>query len=181
MNIVANALFFAALIFPVTSYGFEVKGLQLGQVTSHQELANLFGNAECSSDIKDIKLFGIYCAVPISYLGIKTSARVKMDKQWMVEFIEIKIPYELLPQVETYLTKQYGKPDVIRKAKRIMQGYKNVADGSIAPPFTYSEPCSDWRNLEQVTISACERDILGPNSHLTFFYKPPKILDETDT
>lgn len=116
----------------------EVKGLTLGEVVSTQELANIFGSANCPSaqgraaELTSGRSYS--CHVPVSYLGIKTSASVWFNRAGVAESISIKLPKEVVGQVADVLREKHGMEDrtiIPTGSGRAIAWYWDVEGGQI--------------------------------------------------
>lgn len=91
-----------------------VKGLTLGEVANAQQLADVFGSANCpNQQAKELALIQrshYSCSVPISYLGIKTSATIYFNRGGASTSISIELPADAVQRVEPILTEKYGAP-----------------------------------------------------------------------
>lgn len=138
-------------LLPATTTAMEVKGLKIGSIVSEDRLAAIFGSAECPSNdqVRSSDSFRkpLHCTVPISYLGIKTSAKVYLTQKWVVQGLSIYIPGRL-EEIEAILEKKYGKPHVMRTTVRVIEvGNKTI---------TATDMCTRWFSVNGVNVSVCE-------------------------
>ncbi|MEO8743345.1 MAG: hypothetical protein ABI365_09160 [Lysobacteraceae bacterium] len=166
----------------------EVKGLKLGDVVTTQSLANLFGTATCPTaeaqahmhnDVYDVFIF---CKVPISYLGIRTSAKIGITESWRVTSIFIIIPVERLSDVETVLAKKYGRPTLNRGTIRMFRLKDPKTGVETGPEIPSKELCSEWKDIEQSNISVCDAFPSPGYSPpgVWYRYRAPVVLDPSD-
>lgn len=154
---VTTALFLA--IVSTESHSAEVKGLKLGQIYSHESLANLFGNADCpsQSDIsrQPAHLDAFTCKVPISYLGLSTSAEVSLSRNWQARSIWIALPKERLDEIEQLLIEKNGEPTLrIGTFERMVPGLNGGAEQPL------HARCATWPNADGASVRLCKERLL---------------------
>lgn len=126
-----------------------IKGVTLGSQTSHRQLAKMFGSVSCPGEEehnrseRHSRTLGkdnyLTCTVPISFMGILTTADIQVSGEWLVSGFLVEIPSAQGDLVEQELIKRYGSPDEMR--------------GSENSEMLHS--CSLWHRVEDAGVAIC--------------------------
>ncbi len=134
----------------------EIKGLRLGAPTTPGQLAQLYGSAQCPDDLvaDALRKMGITrCTVPLSYLGVQTSADIYILDGYAAT-IRINLPSNLESQVVEFFAARYGEPTT-----RATTG------------------CSEWRKVDNSNLKLCAS---REKVEVTFSYSAPSTIDSSD-
>lgn len=159
MKFLATRIVIAIALVSASASAIEVKGLRLGEPMTQQQLANLFGSASCKSGVVAetmLKMGYRRCTVPLSFLGVQTSADVNIFKGRAVH-LTVSVPSALIDQIEMLFNEKYGPP---------------IADET-------QGPCTIWRDVESSHIHVC-RASANSGSNVTYEYAAPKTIDAAD-
>ncbi|GAB3733931.1 hypothetical protein GCM10028862_16680 [Luteimonas pelagia] len=178
-----HLLLLLSMLTTGVAHAVEIKGLTLGQTYDVQSLANIFGNATCPPASEGVlgraRVFNsVRCHVPISYLGLKTSADVVLSRDWMVRSLQISIPAARITDVEEVLAAKYGEPSLRRgEFERMVPGLNGGAEQPLLAR------CSVWNEAQGAQVRVCEAPVvpIGPGGpYVEYSLSLSAPLDATD-
>ena len=125
---ISVALFVGLASTPLLGSAAQVKGLELGQPYSNQQLARLFPGSKCFPHGRT----GLtYCVLPTTFLGRTTSAEVMRDKKQRIIDFTSYLPVTDEQGVLEILTERFGKPQEVRRGNAVSHVWPAAQGGDL--------------------------------------------------
>lgn len=118
----------ALAIWPLLSSAAQVKGVELGQPYTDQQLARLFPGSKC---VPHGRTDLTYCVLPTTFLGRPTSAEVMRDKKQRIVDFTAYLPAADESGAIEILTARFGKPEVDQRGEAIAHVWPAAQGGDL--------------------------------------------------
>lgn len=164
MRILVTLLSLGFLVESGFAHAIDVKGLKLDRPYTPQEVANLFGTASCSDQVKrrapaSIRQPSPTCRVPITYLGIGTDAIIYFTSAWVAKEVRVEVDQGRLDEIEEIFRDRFGAPTIRRgETERMVP----APGGAGLVPFP--SRCTVWPNAEGGHYGVCNKPAFVGNS-----------------